>query len=184
MDQSTENIELKIEYRIFCENYIYDWNATRAYRVAYPESSIPAAASSSYELLRKPEIKQYITAIQADLEKLAGISRLQIILNHLKIVNCSITNFHNTWITRKEFDQVSEDDKYAIQQIEYQTRMESNPIADGPAIQVDFVKLKLYDRQKSMDALNKMLGYDEAKKIAVQFGEKQVFKIGNQEISF
>jgi phage terminase small subunit len=156
---------LSEKQRIFCREYILDWNATRAAKSAgYSEDTAYAIGA---ENLRKPKIQAYIAEIQKDLEKVAGISRLRIINEHLNIVNTSIAHLHNTWITRKEFENLTDGQKSAIAELSYQTRIEkdysTNP--DGDIVQVDYVKIKLYDRQKSMDSLSKMLGYNEAEKV-------------------
>lgn len=168
--------ELTEKQKIFCREYIYDWNATRAAKVAgYSEDTAYAIGA---ENLRKPQIQAHITEIQKDLEKVAGISRLRIVQEHLNIVNTSIAHLHNTWITRKEFENLTDGQKSAIAELSYQTRTEkdysSNP--DGDVVQVDYVKIKLYDRQKSMDSLSKMLGYNEAEKIE-HLGEVKGFQI-------
>jgi phage terminase small subunit len=149
----------------FCREYIYDWNATRAAKAAgYSEDT---AFSIGAENLTKPLIQGYIKEIQLDLEKIAGVSRLKLANEHLKIVNTSISRFHNNWITKKEFDEISEDDKACIQQIETQTRTEkdysTNP--DGDLVSMDYIKIKLYDKQKSIDSLVKLFGYSEPERI-------------------
>lgn len=167
---------LSEKQKMFCREYIYDWNATRAAIAAgYSEDSARQIGS---ENLSKPAIQAYLGQIQKDLEKVAGISRLRIINEHLNIVNTSIAHMHNTWIERKEFDKLTKEQKSAIAELSYQTRTEkdysTNP--DGDNVQVDYVKIKLYDRQKSMDSLSKMLGYNEAEKIE-HLGEIKGFTI-------
>ncbi len=58
----------------FCEEYVIDWNATRAAIAAgYSENT---AKEIGCENLTKPNIKEHIEEIQKDLAKLAGISAL------------------------------------------------------------------------------------------------------------
>jgi phage terminase small subunit len=177
--------DLTEKQKIFCREYIYDWNATRAAKVAgYSEAS---AYSIGSENLRKPEIQAYITEVQKDLEKTAGISRLRVLREHEKLAFSSIAHLHQTWITRTEFENLTDEQKSAIAQIETQTRVEMryDPVSgEDTPIQVDFVKIKLYDKQKSLDSISKMLGYNEAEKLQLSVPEKQVIKIGNQSIEF
>jgi phage terminase small subunit len=173
---TTEKKPLTEKQKIFCREYIYDWNATRAAKTAgYSEDT---AGAIGWENLKKPEIQAYITEIQKDLEKVAGISRLRIIQEHINIINTSIAHLHNTWIERKEFDKLTAEQKSAIAELSYQTRTEkdfsTNP--DGDVVQIDYVKIKLYDRQKSMDSLTKMLGYNEAEKLELS-GSVKSYKI-------
>ena len=66
--------ELTAKQRIFCEEYVIDWNATRsAIAAGYSEKTAQAIGS---ENLTKPIISDYIELIQQDLAKLAGISAL------------------------------------------------------------------------------------------------------------
>jgi len=177
-----ESKELTGKQKKFCEEYIFDFNASRAARVAgYSEGT---AAEIGCENLTKPNIQAYIEELQADLSKTSGISRLKVLRELEKIAFSSIAHLHDTWITRKEFDKLTEDQKSCIAEIQTQTRMEVNPIEDGPPIQVDFVKIKLYDKLRSLEGINKMLGFDAPKKVTVNTTEKQVMKIGGQEIEF
>ena len=66
--------ELTAKQRIFCEEYVIDWNATRsAIAAGYSEKTAQVIGS---ENLKKPIISDYIELIQQDLAKLAGISAL------------------------------------------------------------------------------------------------------------
>lgn len=75
--------ELTDKQRRFCEEYVIDWNATRAATAAgYSEKT---AAVIGGENLRKPYIQEYIEGIQKDLAKLAGVSALGNLIELRKI---------------------------------------------------------------------------------------------------
>ena len=75
--------KLTPKQKIFCEEYIFDWNASRAARVAgYSEKS---AKEIGCNLLTKVNILAYIEEIQKDLQRLAGISRLSVLQDLQKI---------------------------------------------------------------------------------------------------
>ena len=77
------NDKLTYKQKIFCENYIVDWNATQAaINAGYSENS---AKEIGCENLTKPNIKEYIESIQNDLEKTAGISRLRVLKEYMAI---------------------------------------------------------------------------------------------------
>jgi phage terminase small subunit len=132
---------------------------------AYPkvkDSNVAKALAS--RLLTNDNIKVYIEEIQKDLEKLAGLSRMKVISEHMKLAFSSIAHLHNTWITRKEFEELTEDQKSCISEIDTKTRTEyeydpEDPENKKPVI-VEFIKVKLYDKQKALDSISKMLGYD------------------------
>jgi phage terminase small subunit len=165
-----DELNLTEKNKIFCREYIFDWNATRSYKVAYPDiNSDESAKAAASRLLTNVNVKEYIIEIQKDLEKLAGISRMKVISEHMKMAFSSIAHLHLTWITRKELDELTDDQKACIQEISTKTRTEFefdplNPEEKKP-VEVEYVKIKLYDKQKSLDAINKMLGYDVATKI-------------------
>ena len=147
-----------MKQRLFCREYIYDWNATRAYKAAYPNTRTENTASvEGHRLLRNPKIQSHLTEIQSDIEKIVGISKYKVLDEQMKIAYSSIAHLHNTWIERKDFEQLTESEKACISEISTQTRtvMDEN----GPS-QVEFVKVKLYDKQKALDSISKMLGYD------------------------
>ena len=163
--KSKGGVELTEKQKKFCEEYIYDFNASRAARAAgYSEDT---AGAIGFENLRKLEIQDYIAEIQLDLEKIAGISRLMIVREHQKLAFSSIAHLHETWITRKEFDKLTDEQKASIAEISTQTRFEKDYTSDpeGVVVQIDYVKIKLYDKQKSLDSLSKMMGYEAPKKI-------------------
>lgn len=153
--------------KIFCREYIFDWNGSRSYKVAYPDVTDGTARANASELLTKTNIQAYIELIQKDLEKLAGISRLKVINEHLKIAYSTIAHIHNTWIELKDFEALTDDQKACIEEIstkkQHKTVWEFST-DEGKNVPIDYtveyVKIKLYDKQKSLDAINRMLGYD------------------------
>lgn len=77
-------MELTVKQKRFCEEYVIDWNATRAAIAAgYSESS---AAVIGFENLTKPNISEYINEIKNKLEEQAGISALRIVLELKEII--------------------------------------------------------------------------------------------------
>jgi phage terminase small subunit len=165
-----DELGLTEKNKIFCREYIFDWNAARAYRIAYPNISEDNARIAACKLLTNINIQEYITEIQKDLEKLAGISRLKVISEHMKIAYSSIAHLHNTWIERKDFELLTNEQKDCIAEIDTKIQHKTQTeFSEGDFIPIDYtveyVKIKLYDKQKSLDAINKMLGYDVATKI-------------------
>jgi hypothetical protein len=112
-------------------------------------------------LLLNVIIQTYITELRKDIEKLTGVNKEMLATELRKMANVSIARMHNTWITRKEFEEISEDDKAAIQEIQTQTRTVMNQ--DVPT-QVEYVRIKLFDKKGSIDSLSKMFGYNAAEK--------------------
>jgi phage terminase small subunit len=178
-----EDSSLTEANKAFCREYIFDWNGTRSYKAAYGEMTDEVAKAAASRLLTNVNVKEYITEIQKDLEKLAGISRMKVILEHMKMAFSSIAHLHNTWIERTEFEKLTDEQKDCIEEIstkiQHKTVWEWNE-EEGKKIPedytVEYVKVKLYDKQKSLDAINKMLGYDSATKIEFPEGISITFK--------
>jgi phage terminase small subunit len=77
--------KLEDKERIFCHEYIIDWNGSRAARKAgYSENR---DRQTAYDLVTKSYIQQYIDFIKNDYEKEAGISKLKQIKTLLDIIS-------------------------------------------------------------------------------------------------
>lgn len=136
----------------FCEEYLIDYNATRAAKAAgYSEAT---ATEMGYENLRKPHIQAYLDEIQSDLSKLAGVTALRNIKELEKIAYSSLHNYQSNWMSLLDWEKVSDDDKAAIAEVNYVE-------TDGRTS----VKFKLHDKLKAIESLNKMLGFNAPDKI-------------------
>jgi phage terminase small subunit len=154
--KTIDELRLKPEWRVFVQEYTYDWNGSRAYKVAYPNSKDETARSAASILITNPNIKQAIQLAQKDLERMVGISKQMVLREEMKIAFSSIAHLHNTWMERKDFEELTEDQKACIQEID------TKVVQDKEGTTVYF-KIKLYDKQKSLEAIRKMLGYNEEK---------------------
>lgn len=168
--------ELTESQKVFCREYVYDWNGSRAYKVAYPNVEDSTARTNASKLLTKANIQEYCEHIQQDLEKLSGISRLKVIQEHQKIAFSSIAHLHDTWLTRKEFEALTDEQKSAIEEIS--TKQTTEKDAFGNPVSYEYIKIKLYSKQKSLDSINKMLGYDAAQKISITEETIKSYNIG------
>lgn len=158
--------ELTIKQKLFVEQYIYDWNGTRAYKEAYKTTNDETAKVNASRLLTNANIQKYIETCQKDLERIAGVSRLMVLNEHMKLAFSSIAHLHDTWITRKEFENLTDDQKACIMEISTQVKHFTNMDGDMPVpYEVEYVKIKLYDKQKALESIAKILGYNEAEKI-------------------
>jgi phage terminase small subunit len=91
-------------------------------------------------------------------------------MEHQKMAFSSIASLHNTWIQRKDFELLTEDQKSCIAEIDTKIRTEYEYNADTESkepIRVEYVRIKLYDKQKALDSISKMLGFDASSKIDV-----------------
>ena len=81
----------------------------------------------------------------------------------------SIADMQNTWIERKDFDKLSSAQKSSIKSISTKVMKKNIGTKDNPElIDVEFVKIELYDKIKAIECLNKMLGYNEPERVDVE----------------
>ncbi len=140
----------------FCKEYLKcGMNITKAAKKS--GFSEKTAYSIGSELLKKPEIQAEIQRLRQNTEETLGITREMIIREHLKIAFASMSDLHNTWIDRKDFDQLTDDQKSCIAEISTQIR---HMVQDEQVVEIEFVKIKLFDKQKALDSISKIMGYD------------------------
>ena len=156
--------ELPEKQKIFCHEYVVDWNATRAYKKAYllDDDKDNHAAVNGNKLLSNTKIKQYIDFVKNDYEFLCGISKTKQLKELYKIAYATIAHLHNTWIELKEFEILTDDQKASIESIE--TKIEQRTIEQA-LTEIKYVKIKLYSKTTALDQINKMMGYNEPEKL-------------------
>lgn len=154
--------------RIFCHQYIIDWNASRAAREAgYSENT---SAEIGCQNLIKLHIKQYIEFIKDDFEKESGISKLRQLNELAKIAYSTIAHLHETWITLKEYKEIKKNNPTALDAIEStetkkEIKYKYNPETDKKeSYEVEYIKIKLYPKISAISEINKMQGYNEPEK--------------------
>jgi phage terminase small subunit len=167
--------KLTEKQKLFCSEYIFDWNGSRAYKVAYGIKSDDTAKANAHRLLTNAYINDYIEAIQKDLEKEAGISRMRVIKEWEKIAFASIAHLHNTWVELKEFEKLTPQQKEVIESIETKTQKRTAFQDNEPfEVQVEYVKIKLYSKEKALENIAKMLGYNAPDKMDVTSGGEKI----------
>jgi len=137
--------------RIFCEQYVIDWNGARAARHAgYSEDTAAVIAS---ENLTKPNIQAYIEQLKRETSKLAGVSILRNVLELKKIAYSNLSDFKEDWMTEKDFNQLTDEQKGSLSEIVYESRITK----EGTNT---IVKFKVHDKLKAIEVMNKMLGFN------------------------
>lgn len=77
----------------------------------------------------------------------------------------TISDMHNTWIERKDFEKLTPKQKSAIKSISTKVIKKNVGTKDNPEYtDVEFVKIEMHDKLKAIEDLNKMLGYNEPEK--------------------
>lgn len=155
---------LTIKQEKFCNKYLECGNASEAYRYAYNASrmSEETVCNSAYKLLQNGEITARIAYLREHLAEAAGISALQIIREHQKIAFSDATKIRTGWMTLKDFEALTPDEKACIKSIETKQTKRTTPMGDELVDEV--VKITCYDKQKALDSIVSMLGYNAPEK--------------------
>lgn len=159
---------LGLTYRevMFCHHYLMDYKPINAYQKAgYSMFNIDAARAAASNLVRRENVVKYIDALQKNMEQTSGVTRLRVIKELERMAFTSMAHFrNNSWLTVKEFSELTEDQKACIAEITTEVRSVRQQRDDEEGVtttaSIDHVKIKLYDKQKALDMLNKMLGFD------------------------
>ncbi|WP_418409299.1 terminase small subunit [Alistipes sp.] len=158
--------KLTIKQEKFCNKYLECGNASEAYRFAYECSRMSdnTVWNNAYQLLQNSEVATRIDYLKNHLAEAAGISALQIIREHQKIAFSDATRVRNGWMSLKDFNALTEEEKACIKTIETKQTKRITPM--GEEVVDEQVKITCYDKQKALDSIVNMLGYNAPEKIA------------------
>lgn len=177
--------ELKQSHKDFIREYfINGWNRVKAYMKVYPDSSYQAAAVSANEILKNPKSQQFLNYLKEDLEKTCFVNKASVLMELIKIAKSSIAHLHETWIERKAFEELTDDQKAAIESIDTKTVTVN---FDDQTKEIEFVKIKLFSKTDAIKTINEMMGYKADTKIDVKSSDgsmthKTIIKWGDKEI--
>jgi phage terminase small subunit len=152
----TEKMEL------FCQEYLLDFNATRAAKAAgYSEET---AYSIGWENLRKPEIQSRIAELRAGDAAKLNLTRERILQEYSKLAFFDIRKIHTIDGAIKPVGEFDDDSAAAVAGIEvYEEQLKT----DNPEEQIRVgavKKIKIADKRAALDSICKVLGYNAADK--------------------
>ena len=152
--------------KIFCHEYIIDWNGSRAARVAGYESG--RDRQTAYDIVTKGYIQQYIDFIKHDFEVESGITKLRQLNELAKLAYTSMELIHDDWIDLKRWEDIKKDNPEILAAVEsIDTKTEERTIGDDCDLEVQYVKVKFFSKIQAIAEINKMQGYHAAEKIKV-----------------
>ena len=157
---------LTIKQEKFCNKYLECGNASEAYRYAYDCSKMSdnSVWCNASQLLADTKVAQRLEYLKSHLAEASGITALQIIREHQKIAFSDATRIRNGWMSLKEFESLTDDEKGCIRSVETKQTKRTTPIGDE--VIDEQVKITCYDKQKALDSIVIMLGYNAPEKIA------------------
>lgn len=158
---------LTVKQEKFCQKYVECGNAFEAYKFAFNTKTKrdQTVYTDACELRKNPKISRRIEYLKNNLAEAAGITFLQILKEHQKIAFCDATKLRKGWMTLKEFEQLTPDDRACIKKID--TKQTKRMTADGEEVIDEYVKIECYDKQKSLESLANLLGYNHPSRVEV-----------------
>lgn len=153
----------------FCDEYLIDLNATRAYKVAYPRCKKDETANAaSSRMLRNVKVQEYISEKQQEIEKRTEVTQDMVIKELANIAFFNIKNIYNGNGTLKAVKDIDEETIRAISSVKVLQKagaMKINIDMDGKDnevpiehIQEQTIEFKTNDKVKALELLGKHLG--------------------------
>lgn len=155
----------------FCDEYLIDLNATRAYKVAYPNCKKDETANAaSSRMLRNVKVQEYISKKQQEIEKRTEVTQDMVIKELAKIAFLDIRKLYTENGQLKNISDIDSDTAGAISSLE--TLEEYEGYGDEREKIGDTQKVKLLDKTKALELLGRHLGIFNDK-IDVNVKEKE-----------
>lgn len=155
---------LTIKQEKFCNKYLECGNASEAYRYAYDCSKMSESTvwENASRQLANSKVAARIAYLKDHLAEAAGISALQIIREHQKIAFSDATKIRTGWMSLKDFETLTPEERACIKSVETKQTKRVTPMGDDVIDEV--VKITCYDKQKALDSIVNMLGYNAPEK--------------------
>ena len=155
----------------FCDEYLIDLNATRAYKVAYSRCKKDETANvNGSKLLRNTKVQEYISERMKEREQRTEITQDMVIKELAKIAFLDIRKLYTENGQLKNIADIDSDTVGAISQLE--TLEEYEGYGDDREKIGDTQKVKLLDKTKALELLGRHLGIFNDK-INVNVKEKE-----------
>lgn len=137
----------------FCQLFVELQDAKAAYKMVYSEHVARMSA-----MLKNPLIINRLNELDPNLLVMQNITKAKVLTEYSKIAFSSIAHYHNSWVERKEFDNLSEQEKSAIKSIRCRSRMVGER-------EVEEVFVELHDKMSALNHITKIMGYDSPSRL-------------------
>lgn len=161
--------------KLFCDEYLIDLNATRAYKVAYPNcKKDETAKSAGSRLLTNVNLQNYIAEKMKEREKRTEITQ-DMVLNELaKIAFLDIRKIYNENGSLKNIHDIDDDTAGAITSIE---SVEEFAGYGQDREQIGYnKKVKMSDKAKALELIGKHLGMFKETNMNVNMNYEEYLK--------
>ena len=153
----------------FCDEYLVDLNATRAYKVAYSRCKKDETANvNGSKLLRNTKVQEYLSKKQKEIEKRTEVTQDMVVQELAKIAFFNIKDIYSENGTLKQIKDIDDNTSRAIASVKTLQKagsMKINVNMEGqdkeiPLEHIDeqTIELKINDKVKALELLGKHLG--------------------------
>lgn len=141
----------------FCDEYLIDLNATRAYKVAYARCKKDETANvNGSKLLRNAKVQEYISKKMKEREKRTEVTQDMVIQELARIAFLDIRKLYDSNGELKNIQDIDEETVKAISSLE--TLEEYAGYGNDREKIGNTQKVKLLDKTKALELLGKHLG--------------------------
>ncbi len=141
----------------FCDEYLIDLNATRAYKVAYPNCKKDETANAaSSRMLRNVKVQEYISERMKQREQRTEVTQDMVIKELAKIAFLDIRKLYTENGQLKNIADMDSETAGAISSLE--TLEEYEGYGNNREKIGDTQKVKLLDKTKALELLGRHLG--------------------------
>ena len=159
----------------FCDEYLIDLNATRAYKVAYKRCKKDETANvNGSKLLRNTKVKEYIAQKQAEIQKRTEITQDKVLKELAKIAFGDIRKLYTENGALRNIIDLEDDIAGAISGVETFEEYEGRG-ADREYIG-DTKKVKMIDKTKALELIGKHLGMFKETNININTNYEEYLK--------
>jgi len=155
--------------KIFCDEYLIDLNATRAYKIAYPNvKKDETAAAAGARLLRNVNVQNYIDRKMKEREKRTEITQDKVLKELAKVAFANAADYAR--VVEKEYIEEIKDDEgnivgqetrtYKAVEIEPTNNLDKDKQAAIAGIKhgTAGIEIKLNDKIKALELIGRHLG--------------------------
>lgn len=157
----------------FCNEYIKDFNATRAYKEVYPSCKKDSTANvNGSKLLRNAKVQEYIEQLKEDLKAQGKITQEMIIQELAKIGFSDVRKLYTERGSLKNIQDIDDSTAAAISSVESFEEYEGR--GDDREYIGDTKKIKMYSKEKALELLGKQIGMFKDK---VEINQDKPFEV-------
>lgn len=157
----------------FCDEYLIDLNATKAYKVAYPNCKKDETASvNGSRLLGNAKVQEYLQEQMNAREERTKITQDMVIKELAKIAFGDIRKLYTDTGSLKNIKDLDDDTAAALAGVE--TFQEFDGRGDDKEYIGDTKKVKMVDKTKALELLGKHLGMFKEK---IELDQNKPFEV-------